>query len=645
MTEYFEVLERDAAARIAQLRLDEPLTTPALVDDVVEDAGSLWPEDRELPAGSDDRLTILPHRGFPSGTAEEVKESFAVDYPDVDYPSAVVVDPDTAANFGADAYVLSGTQNIVGHGRAFRDAVIATREAIPADSGLYLSGVATPANAATLAYAGVDLLDADRAWVRGLEGFYLTTDGERFLEDLADGLPCPCPVCSSARDGRIDREACAEHNVRALAAELTRVRTRIRDARLRDYLEGQARHEAWATATMRRLDDRWGYLEPRTHVARDAELRAATDDSLRRVTIRRFADRATARYRDRLAGDRPLVIVPCSARKPYGDSRSHGQYRDAIGYRAHKLSMTSPIGVVPQELEWTYPAQHYDAVVTGRWTETELEFVADVLARYLDGAGAYGRIVAHVPETGYREVVERALARARATPAVEFTVGDHPTTDASLSALSSALAGEPSHTKRERQHATVRAIADYQFGASAGGGERERDGGTGPAGAETGSAGADGGTGGADAAIGSAHARGVGDRLFDDVRTDGRLPSIRVLAGPESAADVEPGTQLAAVVPQYGTLALTLAGARRLRALDRAGVLSAPLGRIDGFVPEGSVLAPGVTAAPDHVRPGDELVFEGPQAFGVGRALMSGPEMARSTRGIAVQVRHVEERP
>ena len=107
MTDYFEVHERDGAARIAELRLADAVTTPAIADDILADAGSLWTAERDLPEGSEDVLTILPHRGFPSGTDEEVMDSFAPEYPDVDYPSAAVVAPETADDYGADAYVRS----------------------------------------------------------------------------------------------------------------------------------------------------------------------------------------------------------------------------------------------------------------------------------------------------------------------------------------------------------------------------------------------------------------------------------------------------------------------------------------------------------------------------------------------------------
>jgi archaeosine synthase len=591
MTDYFEVHARDGAARLGELRLADPVTTPALADDVVRDAGSLWPADREVPDGDDAALTVLPHRAFPAGTDPAVQESFAVDYPDVDYPSAAVVTAETAGDEGTDAYVLGDATGSVGHAEALVADVVAVREAVPDDTALYLAGVATPRNVATLAYAGVDLVDAKRARVKGLQGKYLTADDEQFLADLQE-LPCACPACRGGREA-FDREDCAAHNRYALETALATVRRRVRDGRLRDYLEGQARHENWCTAALRRLDDRWDYLEPRTATFRNAPMQAATEDTLRRPAIRRYADRVTTRYRNRFDG--PLVLVPCSATKPYSDSQSHRQFREAVRYRAHLASMTSPIGVVPQELELTYPAQHYDSVVTGRWTAGETEFVAEVLARYLR-RNDYPRVVAHVPGD-YREICERA-ADAVATP-FEYTVADHPTTDESLANLAATLEGEPQYRKRERQHNTVRAIADYMLGDAA------------------------------------------GDDLFPEFATTSRYPKLQVRAtDAESEADEGIGAQLATMVPEYGALAFTLAGARRWVEGD------APAKRveIDAFVPHGDVLAPGIVAADDDVRPGDEVVIEGPRAFAVGRATMPGPAMAGATRGVAVDVRHVEER-
>jgi archaeosine synthase len=174
----------------------------------------------------------------------------------------------------------------------------------------------------------------------------------------------------------------------------------------------------------------------------------------------------------------------------------------------------------------------------------------------------------------------------------EYTVEDHPTTTDSLANLMSTLQGELKYAKRERQHNTVKAIADYQFGPDA------------------------------------------GEDLFADadVRMNSRYPKLQVWN--------ENDEQLATMVPQYGVLSFTLAGARVWSESD------APTKRveIDNFAPHGSVLAPGVVDADDDIRVGDEVVVEGPKAFAVGRAEMFGAEMAESTRGVAVEVRHVEEK-
>ncbi|MFB6112890.1 MAG: DUF5591 domain-containing protein, partial [Halodesulfurarchaeum sp.] len=324
MTEYFEVLDRDGAARRGELRLDSPRPTPALVDDVLEDAGSLWVNDRAVPEGDESVLTVLPHRAFPSGTPESIQEAFDVSVPDLDAPSAAVVTPNTAVDRGTDAYVLSGSQGSVGHGRAFVDAIVETRSAIPDDAALYLPGVATPANAALLAYAGIDLVDADRAVIAGRQGRYLLTDGAFDLEDL-DELPCPCPACETPLED-FDREACVEHNTTVLESELSRVRQRIRNGRLREYLEGQARQTAWVTAALRLLDRTDGYLAERTPIYRDQTMLASTEDALHRPEIRRFADRVTHRYERRIE-DVPLLLLPCSAKKPYSESQSHRQFQ------------------------------------------------------------------------------------------------------------------------------------------------------------------------------------------------------------------------------------------------------------------------------------------------------------------------------
>ncbi|MFP4175130.1 MAG: archaeosine synthase subunit alpha, partial [Halobacteriales archaeon] len=495
-----------------------------------------------------------------------------------DFPSAAVVSAEKPEPSGHDVYILTGVRG--GNSRNVVDAVKRARETLEPDSALFLPASATPRNVATLAYLGFDAFDEDHAVVSGKGGTYMTRELEVGIEEL-DELPCACPVCADASPDELGRDRIARHNVNALRAELANVRDRIRNGRLRDYVEGQMRASRWQVEAVRLLDGT-DYVEERAPVARRTDMSPNSSESLDRAEIRRFARRVVERYR--APRDDVAVLLPCSAGKPYSQSRSHGDFREAVRRRAHEVVVTSPLGVVPRGLENVYPSAHYDTPVTGRWDAKEVEFVGGVLADYLR-QNTYDRVVAHVEESGYGDVVERAVDETGVD--VEWTVPDgaHPTDDAALDALREALDGVEAVSRADEKRAYVRATADYQFG------------------------------------------RGAGD-VLEEAHVEGRLPRLRLVRDEDDA-------HLATLTPGYGTLAVSVEGARELGA-DRV--------EIDDFVPEGSVLAPGVVDADDGVRVGDDVLFEGPSAVGVGRARMHGEEMRRSSRGVAVSVRHSSDR-
>ena len=68
------------------------------------------------------------------------------------------------------------------------------------------------------------------------------------------------------------------------------------------------------------------------------------------------------------------------------------------------MILTSPLGIVPRELELTYPAAHYDTAVTGHWDEEEKAWVSSCLEAHLSKY-IYKTVVAHV-EGAYREICE-----------------------------------------------------------------------------------------------------------------------------------------------------------------------------------------------------------------------------------------------
>jgi archaeosine synthase len=580
MTRFFEVTDRDGPARIGRLRLRETIETPAIISrDMIDYAGPIWafPSiDEALEAGAklsekSGKIFIGPHVAVPLHT----EPPFTIPTIPTDGPSGSVVHPLAGERpHASDVYVV-GAAGSLRNPRELVAAITKIRKMTPPDSALYAPALATPANLALLIYLGVDLVDGARVFVDGLLGRYHLRDGVWPIEELKE-LPCRCPCCRAMDQIGPDPKLVAEHNLLKLEEELRIVREMIRAGTIREYAERQVRVAPEQTTALRLLDQEHEYLECRTPVQRRSVIYANSAESLQRVEVTRFAQRVLERYR--APESDVLLLLPCSARKPYSTSRSHRLFAMALGQtrrRLHELILTSPLALVPRELEEVYPAASYDVPVTGRWDLEEREWVLKNLDAYLE-RNRYRRIVAHL-DGELREMVEDHGIDAVYTGG--GTDGD------SLARLKEEVieAVRDARALEGYQMQKFRALADYHFG------------------------------------------RDASDALLEgEVRVKGRELQ---------SAERKP---LAALTPN-GTLALSLEGARRLVPRGMHIV------EIGDFLPRGDVLAPGVTGADDQIRPGDEVIVKGEVAFGVGKARMSGWEMVESTRGIAVELRHVEK--
>lgn len=594
MTRFFEVTHRDGAARLGKLLVRGGIDTPCIESPsggfIVNGGSALLHEEIACVT---DAFNVPPHVGLPYKVNKGFVQLFS---PPVrenvckDAPQGAVVHPDWVVE-GADMYVMAGARAIEGDARSLLDSFIKIRASAKPDTALYVPALATPENLSLLIYLGADIIDDVLITIKAYSGLYLTEDGEFKLEELSE-LPCTCEVC---RGHTIDGlkslpagerfELLARHNYMKLGEELKRVRLHIRRGMLREYVEKQCRSRPWLTGLLRLADAQYDYLEQRTPTYRSSELLACSAESQNRVEVRRFAERVKTRFQSE--GD-ILLIIPCSARKPYSMSQSHKALARALGrYQGyvHELILTSPMGVVPRELELVYPAAHYDVTVTGVWDLEERQWVSSCLRDYINTHN-YKKIIAHV-EGPYVEVCKQTGID------MAFTSKGHITSDESLDTLVETIRtsvvelGTKPRGIRESMLDMFRGMADYQFGAEKG-------------------------------------------RLLvpDNGIVRSKYPSLVLFDGKE---------QLCSISPDFGSLSLTLEGAKRMK-LEPDYIVS-----IGEFVPKGSVLAPGVIGASLQIRPGDDVLVKGPKAMAVGKAKMSGLEMAESTRGMAVELRHVEK--
>jgi len=476
----------------------------------------------------------------------------------------------------AAAFAIGGAASLLSEPRAFASLIVELRTAVGPNRALYAPGIALPSNLAALAYCGIDLVDSVAVLYEASREKWLNSDGSWPMSDF-DRRPCRCSGCMST-DGR---KALIEHNETSLWEEMELVRSCIRSGELRELVERRAVNNPWSTAVLRHMDLRhYDFQEPHFPVA-GKSIKAYSHASLTRPDIVRFRKRIKERHM-KPPSAKVLLLLPCSARKPYSLSRSHRLFREALmscgnPWAVHEVIITSPLGIVPRELELVYPAAHYDIPVTGDWSLDETAVVKEDL-RHLLANNEYDRIVAHLDIE--RPFVEDALVEAR------FTCQGRATDDASLESLSTALReaveGIPRVRREERHEEDMAVLARFQFGAG-------------------------------------------GEELVRGVELRGKYPDVKIIRG---------GVQLA-MLTERGLLSLTIEGGRLLSQRNTHCV------ETDDFYPQGSVFAIGVEGASEDIRIGDDVVVRHHgDVRAVGVAEMTSREMIDGERGVAVKVRH-----
>ena len=128
-------------------------------------------------------------------------------------------------------------------------------------------------------------------------------------------------------------------------------------------------------------------------------------ESIDRPEIRVWANRLKTRY---IPPPLPvLLLLPCSAKKPYSESKTHKGIRKAISIRQwlHEIIVTSPLGIVPRELETISPAINYDTVVTGEWRYEEISLSKHLLEDIIEKS-EYRYIISYL-SGGYIDIIEQ----------------------------------------------------------------------------------------------------------------------------------------------------------------------------------------------------------------------------------------------
>jgi archaeosine synthase len=545
---------------------------------IIRDAGSAF-----YPQTNDD-VSIPPSLIYPPSLPKNIHD-YAAKWNREHSGDVCVVLHKAIDNISDDAtiYALANSQVLYSNPRMFVDAVLSLRKRIGYTKLIYTPGLGEPSHLALLAYCSVDLFDsvpliwkASQTKLLNCDGEYSIDPGQKFE------TPCSCPACHKATNFSFD--IILNHNYYAAYSELKNVRNVIRGGMLRKLVESRA-SMPHAVAILTLIDrEHYVFQEERYPVLGGKIF--ATSSFLYRPDIVRFRERIEERYA-KPPSSRVLLLLPCSAKKPYSSSKSHRLFRRAMSSCGnlpivHEVIVTSPLAIVPREIERVYPAAHYDISVTGHWTLEEQLLVNNALQSFLKN-NEYDVIISHLPNN-MAEFLEIEAISTGSRPPVTSSESIQQLSDT----IRDATASYPRIDLSQRLLENFICVLSYQFGKQA------------------------------------------AYMLAKDCVIKGRPPFYKLFYR---------DYQLGMITPERGLVSLTLQGATRLAELHTYWV------EIDDFFPHGSVFAVGVKDADEGIRIGDEVVVVSDgDVRAVGTALMNSAEMIESNRGEAIKIRHYKRK-
>jgi len=422
----FDIRKRDGLARTGVFQdQSRSISLPAALE-----TGALFPD-----------LSRQAFSNLPLAAPAPFVEEFA---PDPDARPIIIHPHLPSRTQGGECVMVPNWHTAFFNPRSYVDWLVNLKEKTAPDTVWYAPASALPSTVHILCYSGFDLFDFIAVDLKSAQGTFCMPEGELPADAMESGI-CQCPGCQAGN--------LREHNRQALVREIALVARFIALGQLRELVESRCRMHAGQVAILRHLDNRYDFMEKRLPVGRAGVMLATSGESMQRAEIRRFTERLLARYIP--PKSEVAVLLPCSAKKPYSLSQSHRKFQAAVAGRAHELIVTSPLGLVPRELETVYPAMHYDVPVTGYWDAEECAVISSVLARYF-AKFRYRRVIAHL-EGGALRVARMAAEECGIL--LECSCTENPAGSAALNSLDAVLAGER-RIKDDRIHG----MASWQFG-------------------------------------------------------------------------------------------------------------------------------------------------------------------------------------
>jgi len=257
------------------------------------------------------------------------------------------------------------------------------------------SGKILPKFFPILVYLGVDLFDTTFLLYLSVEDFYDTIE---YLLPIykVKYLPCSCVACKGELKNLYDKKYSQEktdllclHNLISANNYMRKIKQYLQYEDYRAFVEKSSLDDINIISILKILDkehfNRMRYETPITQ--KNKKVICFGQSSYNRPDFEEFRRRTISNFEPE-PWTNMVILLPCSAKKPYSSSKSHKKfYRSIRNFPEfpdfQEFIITSPLGAIPRQLEDIYPVNSYDISVTGNWDEEEKNITAEMLLTLL----------------------------------------------------------------------------------------------------------------------------------------------------------------------------------------------------------------------------------------------------------------------
>ncbi len=287
---------------------------------------------------------------------------------------------------------------------------------------LMASGRIIPKYYPLLVYLGIDLIDCSYSLFLSAENFYDTIEYLLPIYKIKY-FPCSCIACKDNLKTKIKNKYSSEkidllciHNLITASNYMNKIKQYLNYEEFRGFVEKSSMDDINLISILRVLDKK--YYEDLKYetplIQKNKIVKSLGPSSYHRPDFQFFREN-TIKFFESEYWTNLIILLPCSAKKPYSQSKSHKKFYNIIRkFREfpnfQEFILTSPLGVIPRQLENVYPVNAYDISVTGEWDNEEINITSEMLVKLLEKYDKNIPIISHL-QNGYLEIVKRASSK------------------------------------------------------------------------------------------------------------------------------------------------------------------------------------------------------------------------------------------